>query len=77
MPRLQALGKPRTEREIRIAFQFVNGLLVNAVLNDPGPLSVDDVEMEQNIAQFLCFFFGIQYIVKSQKRKSTGNRTSK
>ena len=60
VPRLQRLDKPRSEREIRIAFQFVNGLLVNAVVNDPGPLSLDDVEMERSVASFLCTYFGIQ-----------------
>ena len=58
-PRLQRLGKPASEREIRIGLQFMNGLLVNAVLNDPGPLSLDDRKMPAYIARFLCSFFGI------------------
>lgn len=58
-PRLEKLGKPRSEREIRIAFQFVNGLLVNAVLNAPGPLSIKDTEIEDRIGSFLCSYFGI------------------
>ena len=58
-PRLQRLDRPRSEREIRVAFQFVNGLLVNAVVNDPGPLSLDDPEMERSVARFLCAYFDV------------------
>lgn len=58
-PRLKKLGKPASEREIRIGFQFMNGLLVNAVLNDPGPLSLDDREIVPYISRFLCAFFGV------------------
>lgn len=60
LPRLQALGKNDTEREVRIALQFVNGLLVNATINDPGPIRLGDPEMEINIARFLCSFFGLE-----------------
>ena len=67
-PRLQRLGKPRSEREIRIAFQFVNGLLVNAVVNDPGPLSLDDAEMERSVARFLCSYFDVQVPAAKRKR---------
>jgi len=58
-PRLAAEGRPASEREIRIALQFMNGLLVNAVLNAPGPLSIDDRDTERYIARMLCSFFGI------------------
>lgn len=58
-PRLKRLGRPATEREIRIGLQFMNGLLVNAVLNDPGPLSLDDREIVTYISRFLCAFFGV------------------
>lgn len=68
-PRLQRLGKPRSEREVRIAFQFVNGLLVNAVVNDPGPLSINDAEMERTVARFLCAYFGVRPpAAKSERR---------
>lgn len=79
VPRLQRLGKPRSEREIRIAFQFVNGLLVNAVVNDPGPLSLDDAEMERSVARFLCAYFGIQVpaATKKHRREPAGNRRSR
>ena len=67
-PRLQQLGKPRSEREIRIAFQFVNGLLVNAVVNDPGPMSLDDAEMERSVARFLCAYFEVGAPAATSKR---------
>lgn len=58
-PRLAAEGHPASEREIRIALQFMNGLLVNAVLNAPGPLSIDDRETERYITRMLRAFFGL------------------
>lgn len=58
-PRLQRRGRPASEREIRIGLQFMNGLLVNAVLNDPGPLSLDNRSMPAYISRFLCSFFGV------------------
>ena len=70
-PRLQQLGKPRSEREVRIAFQFVNGLVVNAVVNDPGPLSLDDAEMERSVARFLCAYFGVQAPAAAKHRART------
>jgi AcrR family transcriptional regulator len=68
-PRLRQLDRARSEREIRIAFQFVNGLLVNAVVNDPGPMSLDDAEMERSVARFLCAYFGIQAPTATKKRR--------
>ncbi len=58
-PRLNASRKGRSEREIRIAFQFINGLLVNAVLNAPGPILLDDEEMSTYISKFLCTYFEV------------------
>lgn len=75
--RLQKLGKPRTEKDIRIAFQFVNGLLVNAVLNDPGPLTIRDAEMEQRVAEFLCAYFGITMSEENPSKSSPKKRKSK
>jgi len=78
-PRLQRLGKTKTERDVRIAFQFVNGLLVNAVINDPGPLSLDDAELELSVGRFLCAYFGVPAIAEGKKnrRKPTGGRNPK
>lgn len=66
-PRLRRLGRPRSERDVRIAFQFVNGLMVNAVINDPGPLSLEDAEMERSVARFLSAYFGIQAPAATKK----------
>lgn len=76
-PRLQKLGKPRTERDIRIGFQFVNGLLVNAVLNDPGPLTIQETEMEQRVAEFFCAYFGIPTLADSVLKSPSKTRKSK
>lgn len=48
-PLLHAMGKGREAaktRSIAFGFQVVLGTLVNAILNDPGPLSLHDQEME-------------------------------
>jgi AcrR family transcriptional regulator len=48
-PLLRAMGKGRKAtktRSIAFSFQVVLGTLVNAILNDPGPLSIHDREME-------------------------------
>lgn len=71
VPRLKQLERPRSEREIRIAFQFVNGLLVNAVVNDPGPMSINDAEMERSVARFLCAYFGIQAPAATKKPRQS------
>jgi len=73
-PRLRRLGKPANERDIRIGLQFMNGLLVNAVLNDPGPLSLDDRDMETYIARFLCSYFGIDDGGKPRRARPHGRR---
>jgi AcrR family transcriptional regulator len=65
MPRLARRGKRATEREIRIGMQFMNGVLVNAVLNDPGPLRLDDGDLEKYLVRYLCAFFGIDQARKT------------
>jgi AcrR family transcriptional regulator len=50
---LPAMGKGRTaakSRGIAFGFQVVLGTLVNAILNDPGPLSLHDEEMEVRLS---------------------------
>ena len=50
---LQAMGKGRRAAKTRsIAFgcQVILGTLVNAILNDPGPLSIHDKEMEVRLS---------------------------
>jgi AcrR family transcriptional regulator len=50
---LPAMGKgrsPAKKRAIAFGFQVVLGTLVNAILNDPGPLSLASPEMETRLA---------------------------
>ena len=50
---LHAMGKGRAaakSRSIAFGFQVVLGTLVNAILNDPGPLSIYDKEMEERLS---------------------------
>jgi AcrR family transcriptional regulator len=53
---LPAMGKSRRAaktRSIAFGFQVVLGTLVNAILNDPGPLSLHDKEMEARLGDCL------------------------
>ena len=53
---LPAMGKGRNAaktRTIAFGFQVVLGTLVNAILNDPGPLSLGSKEMETRLARCL------------------------
>jgi AcrR family transcriptional regulator len=53
---LPAMGKGRKAaktRGIAFGFQVVLGTLVNAILNDPGPLSLHDKEMEVRLGNCL------------------------
>lgn len=53
---LPALGKGRRaakSRTIAFGFQVVLGTLVNAILNDPGPLSLRDDELKERLAKLL------------------------
>ena len=53
---LRVMGPSRKAaktRAIAFGFQVVLGTLVNAILNDPGPLSIHDKEMEERLASCL------------------------
>ena len=53
---LPVMGKgrvPEKTRSIAFGFQVVLGTLVNAILNDPGPLALKDREMEQRLGSCL------------------------
>lgn len=53
---LAAMGKGRRaarSRTIAFGFQAVLGTLVNAILNDPGPLSLHDRELEARLSNLL------------------------
>ena len=50
---LPAMGKGRRaakSRAIAFGFQVVLGTLVNAILNDPGPLSLHDKELKERLS---------------------------
>lgn len=44
---------------VRQAMQFVNGLLVNATINDPGPIHMDDHGMVEHVRRFLHLYLGV------------------
>jgi len=50
LPAMGAGRKAAKTRTIAFGFQIVLGTLVNAILNDPGPLSVRSKEMETRLA---------------------------
>ncbi len=52
LPAMGKGGKAAKTRAIAFGFQVVLGTLVNAILNDPGPISIRDGEMEERLA--LC-----------------------
>lgn len=60
VPRLEAMGRPATEREVRIAIQFMNGLLVNATINDPGPVHLEDAELVPSLKRMLFAYLGVE-----------------
>jgi AcrR family transcriptional regulator len=70
---LAAMGKGREDakkRSIAFGFQVVFGTLVNAILNDPGPVSLRDGEMEARLG--LCLLQTLQAEMKTTaaRRKS-------
>ena len=65
---LPAMGKGREAaktRGIAFGFQVVLGTLVNAILNDPGPLSIHDKEMEVRLGN--CLLQLLQAEMKTRK----------
>lgn len=75
-PRLRAEEAIDDERQVRIAFQFINGLLVNATINDPGPVHLDDSEMENQVLHFLRSFLGIGRATSGSGTKPSGRTRS-
>lgn len=73
---LHAMGKGRADakrRSIAFGFQVVLGTLINAILNDPGPLSLHDREMEERLSG--CLLLLLQAEMKAPaagRRKSRG-----
>ena len=75
-PRLVRRGQRAPEHDIRIAMQFVFGLVVNTIVNDPGPLSLNENAMQANIEKFVSRFLGLQCGIQggTQGRAATGRR---
>ena len=70
-PLLGAMGGDRRAakaRTIAFGFQVVFGTLVNAILNDPGPLSIHDREMEERLGN--CLLLLLQAEVAAEPRGS-------
>ncbi|MGO4332745.1 TetR/AcrR family transcriptional regulator [Cupriavidus sp. 2TAF22] len=44
------------ERRIRIAFQFAVGSIINAMLNNPGPLRLASGEFDEELARAFCAY---------------------
>lgn len=58
-PRLAHLPSGQRAPRIRFAMQVVYGTAINAVLNDPGPLALDDPRLERELARVMCLYLGI------------------
>lgn len=56
-------------RAIAFGFQVVLGTLINAILNDPGPLSIHDGEMEDRLANCLLLLLRAEMAGDSGSRK--------
>ncbi len=69
LPRIP--GGQVDDLQIRLAMQFVNGLLVNATINDPGPVTLHDPNMEEHVARFLCSSLGIERAPKTLRALRT------
>jgi AcrR family transcriptional regulator len=62
-PLLHAMGKGREaakKKSISFGFQVVLGTLVNAILNDPGPLSLHDKAMEVRLSGCLLLLLEVE-----------------
>jgi AcrR family transcriptional regulator len=73
-PLLGAMGKGRAAaktRGIAFGFQVVLGTLVNAILNDPGPLSLHDREMEDRLSGCLLL------LLQAEMKPSAAGRRKK
>jgi hypothetical protein len=74
-------NKAAKTRAIAFGFQVVLGTPVNAILNDPGPLSIHDREMEERLGHCLLLLLRAEMTAptvppsrgrKKQVRRSQG-----
>jgi AcrR family transcriptional regulator len=61
--------KAAKARAIAFGFQVVLGTLVNAILNDPGPLSIHDGELEERLANCLLLLLRAEIAAESGSRR--------
>lgn len=47
-------------QRLQFAPQLLQGVLVNAVLTDPGPLRLDDAALQRQLVAVLCAYLGLQ-----------------
>lgn len=76
-PLLRAMGKGRRATKTRsIAFgcQVILGTLVNAILNDPGPLSIHDKEMKVRLSGCLLLLLEAETDTKPAASKNAKRR---
>lgn len=73
-PRLAARGRKAPMREIRIAMQFVFGLVVNSIMNDPGPLAMHNDAMRENIVMHLSRFLDLETGGNGRQPSNGGRR---
>jgi AcrR family transcriptional regulator len=72
-PLLRIMGKGRKAaktRAVAFGFQVVLGTLVNAILNDPGPLALRDDEMEIRLSNCLLLLLEAEMKVAPSVRSS-------
>ena len=60
--------KAAKTRTIAFGFQVVLGTLVNAILNNPGPLSIHDGELEDRLANCLLLLLQAEMVGEKRKR---------
>jgi hypothetical protein len=68
-------NKAAKTRAIGFGYQVVLGTLVNAILNDPGPLSVHDGEMEDRLAN--CLLLLLQAEMGTVSARSSAGKARK
>jgi AcrR family transcriptional regulator len=62
--------KPAKTRAIAFGFQVVLGTLVNAILNNPGPLSIHDGELEERLAECLLLLLQAEMLDSGPRKRS-------
>jgi AcrR family transcriptional regulator len=74
---LRAMGRGRKAaktRAIAFGFQVVLGTLINAILNDPGPLSIHDEEIEVRLSGCLLLLLQDEIKATSPRKQSPKRR---